>query len=244
MAYAEGGGRVLLVPNAFFFDEYLRPRPDYLGALGVEVEKMRAPELKAGEARTGIERDVAGEETEAPFLQGLIIDTVRTNVPTSDITPVAGAPLAGLDTLKGIGVRHWLKSVPAEALMLATFDGGEPALLEIPKGKGAIYYLCQPLGLQSYARVFTRLLDRLGCEAPLTVTDEQGAHAERIEYRSLRRADGTILAFVNNLGRRAQDLKLHADRPVKGVRNLSTEEQTSPDLTLPAGECVILGVET
>jgi len=29
---------------------------------------MKAPRLKAGAAKTGIQRDLSGEETEAPFL--------------------------------------------------------------------------------------------------------------------------------------------------------------------------------
>jgi len=60
MEFVSVGGAVFLVPNSFFFDEYRKPRPDYLGSLDIEVEKMQAPTLKAGQARTGIERDAAG----------------------------------------------------------------------------------------------------------------------------------------------------------------------------------------
>jgi len=244
MGFVDAGNCVFLVPNSFFFDEYLRPRPDYLGSLGLEVEKMRAPVLKAGEARTGIARDVAGEETEAPFIQGLIIDTVQTNIPKSEITPTEGSLLEGLGTLNGAGVRQWLKATPPGAEVLARFGSGEPALIEILKGEGSVYYLCQPLETTSYSRVFSRLLDRLGCAAPLAVTDARGGQAEGVEYRSLRRKDGTILAYVNNLTREDRDLQLRSTRPITRVRNLSLGVETSADVALPGLECYILEIET
>jgi hypothetical protein len=243
LAYARAGGSVFLTPNSFFFDEYARPRPRYLRSLGIEIEKMSAPELKAGEARTGIQRDVAGEETEAPFLQGLIIDTVAANVPKSIILP-AECTLAGLGELRGAGVRHWLKRVPDGATVLATFSTGEPALLELPQGKGRLCYLCQPLEEESYARLFTRLLDGLSGRPPLVATNSEGRRIPGVEYRSLSRPDGTVLAFVNNLVREEKQLRITCERTIRRVRNLSLEEEVGTTFALPPLECYVLLVDT
>src|ERR1019366_8478132 len=67
MDFARSGGQVVLVPNSWFFDQYNR-KQDYLAPLGIQVSSMRAPKIVAGQARTGIQRDESGEETEAPFL--------------------------------------------------------------------------------------------------------------------------------------------------------------------------------
>ena len=94
MTFAESGGQVVLVPNSWFFDQYARKQP-YLGSLGVSVTSMKAPRIKAGAAKTGIQRDVAGEETEAPFLMGLIVDTVVTDVPKAVIKTADRGLFAG-----------------------------------------------------------------------------------------------------------------------------------------------------
>ena len=84
LAFARLGGQVVLVPNSWFFDQYNRPQP-HLSSLGISVTSMKAPRIKAGTARTGTQRDVSGEETEAPFLMGLIVDSVVADVPRARI---------------------------------------------------------------------------------------------------------------------------------------------------------------
>ena len=244
MAFAAKGGRVFLTPNSFFFDEYARPKPEYLGSLGIEIERMTSPVLKAGAARTGIQRDEAGDGTEAPFLQGLIIDTVRSKVPRSALVPARGSFVAKGDQLKGAGVRHWLKEAPKGAEVLAKFPMGEPALMAIKKGRGTVYYLATPLERPSYARAFRSLLDEMGCEAALRVTSPRGHHIDGLEFASLRRRDGTVLAYVNNLARRGRMLKLSCDRPIKSVRNLSLGGLVKQRSRLPALECWLLEIET
>ncbi len=80
LGFAQTGGQVLLIPNSWFFDQYNR-KQDYLGFLNIQVTGMKAPRLTTGQAKTGLQRDTGGQETEAPFLMGLIVDTVVTNVP-------------------------------------------------------------------------------------------------------------------------------------------------------------------
>ena len=60
LSFAEAGGRVVLVPNSWFFDQYNR-KQDYLAALNIQVSSMKAPTIVAGQARTGLQRDAAGE---------------------------------------------------------------------------------------------------------------------------------------------------------------------------------------
>ncbi|MCK4299059.1 MAG: hypothetical protein KAX80_05985, partial [Planctomycetes bacterium] len=88
------------------------------------------------------------------------------------------------------------------------------------------------------------LLEELGCDVPLAVTSPMGNHVDGVEYRSLRRADGTILAYVNNLRRQNRRLRLTCNPPVESVWNLSLEREASEDLSLPALECFLLEIAT
>lgn len=97
MAFAKAGGQVVLVPNSWFFDQYNRKQP-YLSPLRVSVTSMKAPRIKAGDAKTGIQRDASGEETEAPFLMRLMVDTVVADVPKARIKTATTGLLADLDS--------------------------------------------------------------------------------------------------------------------------------------------------
>src|ERR1017187_5080364 len=108
MSFAETGGQVVLGPNSWFFDQYNR-KQDYLAPLNIQVTSMKAPKLAAGKARTGLERDAGGEETEAPFLMGLIVDSLVTDVPKAKITTTKSKLFSQATELQGAGVRHVLK---------------------------------------------------------------------------------------------------------------------------------------
>ncbi|MHB9050042.1 MAG: beta-galactosidase trimerization domain-containing protein, partial [Pirellulales bacterium] len=238
MAFAKGGGKVVLVPNAWFFDQYNR-KQDYLPALGVRVASMKAPRIKAGAAKTGIQRDVSGEETEAPFLMGLIADTVVTEIPKAKITVGKSSLFAGETVLEGAGVRHIAK-VESPAKVLGTFDGGQPALVEIPAGKGAIYYLAIPLVHDSMVALVDRLVDKAGAARPVRFLSPEGKHVPRLEYRAIR-VGGQWLAYVNNLDAKEPcQVKLSGETKFRGVRNLTLETDLPAVFTLPAGETWIL----
>ncbi|MFB3894222.1 MAG: beta-galactosidase trimerization domain-containing protein [Phycisphaerae bacterium] len=239
VAFAKSGGQVVLVPNSWFFDQYNR-KQDYLGSLGVTVASMKAPLIKSGTAKTGIERDVSGEETEAPFLMGLIVDTVVTDVPKAKIkTAKAGLFADGETVLQGAGVRHVAK-VAGAGKTIATFDDGNPAIAEVPMEKGAIYYLAIPLAPDSMTELVDRLVAKAGVKRDVKFLSPDGKRVPGLEYRAVKAADGW-LAYVNNLDRKdARQVKLAGDIKFTGIRNLTLDEDLPLTFTLPAGETWIL----
>jgi beta-galactosidase GanA len=239
MDFAKAGGQVVLVPNSWFFDQYNR-KQSYLASLGVSVASMKGPRIEPGRAKTGIQRDTSGEETEAPFLMGLIVDTVVTDVPKAKIkTERAGMFADGGAVLQGAGVRHVAK-VEGPGRVLARFEEGQPAIVEVPAGKGAVYYLAIPLVHDSMVELMDRLVAKAGVAREVRFLSPDGKRAAGLEYRAIKTADGW-LAYVNNLNRKeAQRLKLASAIKFGGVRNLTLESDLGPAFTLSAGETWIL----
>jgi len=239
MAFAESGGQVVLVPNSWFFDQYNRKQP-YLARLGVSVDRMKAPRIKAGTARTGIQRNVAVEETETPFLMGLIVDTVFVDVLRATIKTAKNGLFAdGAATLQGIGVQHVAK-VEGRGKVLASFKEGQPAIVEIPAGKGAVYYLAMPLVEDSMVELLDRLVVKAGVRRAVRFLSPDGRRVSRLEYRAIE-TPGGWLAYVNNLDpKNVQQIKLASRVEFRGVRNLTLENDLPLEFTLPAGETWIL----
>jgi hypothetical protein len=237
--FARAGGQVVLVPNSWFFDQYNRPQ-EYLKDLAVTVRSMKAPVIKAGAARTGIQRDVAGEETEAPFLMGLIVDTVVTDVPKAKITTEKTGIFADAAlTLEGAGVRHVSTVGPLDKV-LAKFETGEPAIVEVPMGKGKIFYLAIPLVRDSMVELVDRVLTGAVVERPVKFLSPDGRRVAGLEYRAIQTNDGW-LAYVNNLDRKeAKELMLSSATEFGGITNLTLARDLPTRFTLPAGETYIL----
>jgi hypothetical protein len=242
MAFAESGGQVVLVPNSWFFDQYARKQP-YLGSLGVSVTSMKAPRIKAGTAKTGIQRDMVGEETEAPFLMGLIVDTVVADVPKAAIKAANRGLFAdGATTLQGAGVRHSAR-IEGRGKVLAHFNEGQPAIAEIPAGNGAVYYLAIPLVEDSMAEVLDRLLVKAGVRRDVRFLSPSGRRVPRLEYGAVE-SRGRWLAYVNNLDpKQGQQIKFAGRVKFRGIRNLTLENDLPLEFTLPPGETWILELQ-
>jgi hypothetical protein len=238
MDFARNGGQVVLVPNSWFFDQYNR-KQDYLVPLNLQVTSMKAPKILAGQAKTGLERDASGEETEAPFLMGLIVDTVVTNVPKANITMISDDVLRKGKELQGAGVRHVLK-VGSDNRVLGTFSDDQPAIVQVPVDQGHFYYLAMPLLAESMAELMDGILDHCGVQRPIRFLTPDGKHVSGLEYRAIQSGDGW-LAYVNNLNRQQdQPVKLVTRLVLNGIRNLTLERDLSPSFTVPAGETYIL----
>jgi hypothetical protein len=229
----------VLAPNSWFFDQYNRKQP-YLADLGISVTSMKAPRLKAGSAKTGLARDVAGEETEAPFLMGLIVDSVVTHVPRAAIkTAKIGLFADGVRELEGAGVRHVAK-LEGQGTVLARFDDGHPAIVQIPVQQGAIFYLAIPLVRESMVELMDRLIAKAGVRREVRFLSPSGERVPGLEYRAIQQPGGW-LAYVNNLDRKqARELKLATAFHVSGIRNRTLERDLPASFTLPAGETWIL----
>jgi hypothetical protein len=237
-SFARAGGQVVLVPNSWFFDQYNR-KQDYLGPLNIQVSSMKAPKLTAGQARTGLQRDVSGEETEAPFLMGLIVDTVVSDVPKEKIRTTKNTLFPEETELQGAGVRHVLK-VGEVNRVLATFHDGQPALIQVPVQKGNIYYLAIPLVRDSMVELMEGVLTACGTERPIRFLTPEGKHVRGLEYRVIKSGEDW-LAFVNNLDEKQDnEVKLATELKFGQIRNLTLESDLLPKFVVPAGETYIL----
>jgi hypothetical protein len=237
MDFARRGGQVVLVPNSWFFDQYNR-KQDYLAPLNLQVSSMKAPKIVAGQASTGIQRDANGEETEAPFLMGLMVDNVITDVPKAKIKTARSGVFRQEMELQGAGVRHVLK-VGAGNRVLGTFADRQPAIVQVPMEKGSIYYLAIPLVSDSMVELMDAVLAGCGAQSPIRFLTPEGKHVSGLEYRAIKTSDG-CLAFVNNLDRkRDQQVRLTANLTFS-IRNLTLETDLGPSFVVPAGETYIL----
>jgi hypothetical protein len=240
--FARTGGQVVLVPNSWFFDQYNRKQP-FLSSLGVTVTSMKAPVIKTGAAKTGIQRDVAGQETEAPFLMGLIVDTLVSDVPKAQIETIkAGLFAQGPPSLQGAGVRH-IARIQGNAKVLASFETGQPAIVQLPLGQGDIYYLAIPLVHDSMVELMDRLVAQSDIQRPVRFLSPDGTRISSVEYRAIKTPDGW-LAYVNNLDRKqSRQVKLSSQIKFSGIRNLTLETDLPSAFTLPAGETWILSLK-
>jgi hypothetical protein len=238
MDFARSGGQVVLVPNSWFFDQYGR-KAEYLAPLNLQVASMKAPKIAAGQARTGVQRDARGEETEAPFLMGPIVDSVITDVPKAKIKTAKSGVFVQEMELEGAGVRHVLK-VGGANRVLATFPDRQPAIVQVPMAIGSIYYLAIPLVSDSMVELLDGVLAGCGAQSPIRFLTPQGKHVSGLEYRAIKTRDGW-LAFVNNLERKRDlQVKLAAALKFSRLRNLTLESELTPIFVVPAGETYIL----
>jgi hypothetical protein len=199
---------------------------------------MRAPKIVAGQARTGIQRDMSGEETEAPFLMGLTLDSVISEVPKATIKTAGNGVFRHEMELQGAGVRHVLK-VGAGNRVLATFPDRQPAIVQVPMEKGSIYYLAIPLVCDSMVELMDGLLAGCGAQSPIRFLTPEGKHVSGLEYRAIKTSDG-YLAFVNNLDRKhGQQVRLTSNLTYS-IRNLTLETDLGPIFLVPASETYIL----
>ncbi len=239
--FARQGGQVVLVPNSWFFDQYNR-KQDYLASLNIQVISMKAPKIVAGEAKTGLQRNASGEETEAPFLMGLIVDTLVTNVPRAGIKTTRNHIFRNEIVLQGAGVRHVLK-IGGGNRVLATFQDQRPAIVQVPTGSGSIYYLAIPLVHDSMIEFMDGIVAACGAQSPIQFLTPDAKHVSGLEYRAIQGSDGW-LAYVNNLDRqRDHRVKLVTKLKFTRIRNLTLETDLAPTFTLPAGETYIMRLE-
>ena len=141
--------------------------------------------------------------------------------------------------LQGAGVRH-ISRVAGRGQVLARFDEGSPALVEVPVGQGAIYYLAIPLVQDSMVEVLNRLMARVGLSRPVRFLTASGKRVPGLEYRAIK-TPGGWLAYVNNLNRQ-EDCQMHLSSEIlfRSIWNLTLEKNMPLNFTVPAGENYLL----
>jgi len=181
--YAARGGRVLIVPESFLGDEYNRPA-DYLARLGITVRETQRP--KPG----GLGAMVQGYDQS--FSQAA---TFADDAPQQLVA--AGAEGFGpIGELKTGGVRQIFEA-KSNAKVLSRYSHGEPAIVQMPAGKGIIYYSGSLLEERSYARLLDAVFRQAGVTRPVRMRRVGGGDAHNIEARFAPLGSRKLLYVVN-----------------------------------------------
>lgn len=226
--YVREGGHVVISPESFASDQYLRPL-DFLKKVGIGIlQTSVAPEIQLG-------------ALQQQYDQTLGRSIVSSGSVNSEITMLPGsesgdAPLK----LKGRGIVQTL-TLENGSIELARFEDGRPAIAKHTLGQGSVYYLATPLEPESYARLLDRIFGRAGVSRPVRVTDGVGKRIWQIEARSLSRGRGWLLYVVNHSGA-AVEIRLSFPATARSLRDLRRDEALLPGNLIPlaSGETRLL----
>jgi len=187
--YALQGGRVLVVPESFLGDEYNRP-VNYLSRWGLTVRQTQRP--KPG----GLGAMVQGYDQS--FSQAI---TFADDAPQKLIA-VGAERFGSIGELEARGVRQ-IFEMNGKTITLARDAHGEPAIVQIPAGKGVIYYSGSLLEERSYARLLEVLLRDARVTRPVRMRMTDG-DAWNIEARFAPLGSRKLLYIVNFNDRQAR----------------------------------------
>ncbi|PYT21495.1 MAG: hypothetical protein DMG57_38450 [Acidobacteria bacterium] len=176
------GGRVLVVPESFLGDEYNRPA-DYLARLGITIRETQRP--KPG----GLGAMVQGYDQS--FSQAVTF----ANDAAQKLAAAQAEGFGSLGELQARGVRQIFET-KGNAKTLARDAHGKPAIVQIPAGKGVIYYSGSQLEERSYARLLEALLRDAHVTRPVR-TRMIGGDAWNIEARFASLGSRRLLYVVN-----------------------------------------------
>jgi hypothetical protein len=220
VAYASEGGRVLVVPESFLGDEYNRPT-DYLARLGIAVRETQRP--KPG----GLGAMVQGYDQ--TFSQAA---TFADGAPQRLMAAVFGE-------LKTSGVRQIFEA-KGDVEVLAEYPNGGPAIVQMPTGKGTVYYSGCWLEEQSYARLLDSLFRKAGVTRPVRLRMAGGGDMHNIEARFAPLGTRKLLYVVNY---NSVPARLDVDAAAGRVKHLldlrDSKKIAGVEISIPAHQTAI-----
>ena len=222
--WVSAGGTLVVTPTSFVADQYNRKR-DYLGSLGIELTSEELPELKAGEAKRGI--DQSGE---MDFIQGPVAKTIVSKEPKRKITWKrvglrAHAPVTS-QTSEAAGTIQTVKH-SADWAADATYEGsGEPAILSRALGKGVIVYMAAQLTVDSRREFLDELMESLDFDRPIRALTPDGKYPAGVESRTVA-VGGSMLTYLCNTSGKSVVVKLKSAKSLAEIWNLNADRRES-----------------
>jgi hypothetical protein len=218
LRWVEGGGTLVVSPDSLLADEYARPS-ETLRTLGVRLLRREPPRLKRGERfvtvynLSDLPRMPLWQESGKRFTSG-------------------GVPL------EAAGGRQILEC--DAAVVRARFQDGTPALLEMHRGRGVVYWLAAPLEPLSWGRFLSMVAENAGLKPDLGVVGEEGGFVTELEYR-VTSWEGCRLAYFYNNSDQELRLQLQPGFVFTGIVDRRAEKPLlERRLLLSAWETAIL----
>ncbi len=181
--YVSRGGRILVLPESLLGDEYNRPAT-YLERLGIRVLQTERPKPSSqGGMVQGYDQSFSEQVT--------FVDTA-----SIALKPVESGMTARIGDLRTNGVRQ-VVSARSNIEILWRYPDGNPAVLRIALGRGAIYYSAASLEGASYSRLLEFLLGEAGVSQPVRVQPVDGMEKGRVEARFVEAGTRKLLYIVN-----------------------------------------------
>ena len=224
--YASQGGRVLLMPESFLGDEYNRPA-DYLVRLGITIRETQRP--------TPGGQDAMVQGYDQSFSQAA---TFADDAPQR-LMAVGAEGFGPMGELKTSGVRQIFEA-KNNAKVLARYSHGEPAIVQMPTGKGIIYYSGSLLEERSYARLLEAVFREAAVTRLVRMRMVGGGDAWNIESRFAPLGSRKLIYVVNY---NPSPARLSADAAPGRVNHLldlrDGKEIRSAEITVPAHQTAI-----
>jgi beta-galactosidase GanA len=231
LQYVTEGGHLIIAPESFMTDQYLRPL-DFFDKVGVRILKTSAT---AGYSMGAAQQQYDQTWRQSATLSGIVTREITT-LPCDEF---GTAPLK----LHARGIVQTLE-VGKGSTELARFTDGGPAIIGHPHGRGKVYTLAMPLDPQSYAQVFDSLFQHASISRPVRFTDPAGQRIWQLEARSLREGHDWLISMINH-GETKVIVKVDWPAESRSMKDLRGGESIAPDgvVALAPRETRLLRVE-
>ncbi len=218
LRWVEAGGTLIVSPDSLLADEYARPT-ETLRSLGVQLLRRNPPALKRGEK--------------------FVTEYNLADLPRIPLLQEDGKPFIAKGVeLKATGGKQMVEC--EASLVKARFQDGSPALLQIRRGRGIVYWLTAPLEPLGWSRFLSLAAEDSGVKPELQVFQEGGGAAAEIEYRVIGFEGRHLAYFYNNS---SQDLRLRLQPGFPSARIIDRRTEiplSGRQMVLPARETAIL----
>ena len=205
LKFVHDGGRALVVPESFLFDQYARQNDRLATSLGISVKDVTLPEI-LGQGELVQNYDQSRSQT-------IVYGGINRKIKTGDKDIFQGRQL----TLRTSGL---VQSIDTDRnTILGSFEDGKPAIVLVKKGRGSIYYLASPLVAADYHLILEPLAREAGLNRPVTGVDAGGNLITRVEVRGVERK-GDYLVYASNLAGEPVEFDLQGQKSLGAVYDL------------------------
>jgi hypothetical protein len=183
--YIENGGTAVVIPESFVFDQYAREN-NRIKDFGIGINGVTLPPVLGKAEKI--------QNYDQSFSQAVLYGEVSKKItcPNNGLFAGNNAPV----TLNSDGLVQSID--PGNNITVARFDDGKPAIVQVLRGKGSLYYLAAPLKTADYHLLLSPLATHCGIHRPALGIGRDGKPVTGAEVRSVDRGKD-ILVYACNL---------------------------------------------